>query len=878
MLLDIINSININNIKFNEFEEIFEEGKIKIQIKDLFNAIIDKVFDTIFDEYDNAEQEKINAKKIFKNADWNMETFRYMVDTEKREKPFLFYSLDNKNDKDIINKACEIICLFQLSNGNEIIDLLEYLYNQYPDKWEEIWILELNNLASRKIKETKREVQTVESYLKDIFYCNEKKEKGKSYIEKENINKNRNLREYLILSEKNYNQFLEKINNWDRIQCIDWINDNKDLFNSNKKDFIPSVFAVFSVLNKNIGLYILKRIQLLSLLLLTSNYPNGGVFCEIGTGEGKSTIVEFLAAFLGLSGATVDIISSSPILAERDAKDKYKIEFFECLGLTVGYSSNQNDKFRYEKTILYGDVLTNEGDILRDVYEKENIRKGRKFHFIIIDEVDNLSLDNLSSKTQLVSSFPGKDYFYPFYHCILITFPKLEQEYANKENKVEIVKQKLLKAIFDLYNKEKEKPEAEREIFYPDYLKEEIETLIPCWIESAITIYYFMKENKDYIINEKGEINPVDYSNTGIVQRNMVWENGMHQMLQILNALSIHPESTGTNYLSNVSYFKKYFKNNKSNIFGVTGTIGEISSQKILMDIYKVDIYFIPRAIKKQLRIYGAIISDNKEQWLNEIKNDAIRETRNGRAVLIICKSIGITEEIFKLFKENNKEKSITSIVLYNKNEEEENNKNKKRKLDDQDSGKRERIVTSVEFELFSGTIIISTNLAGRGTDIKLNQNIVENGGLHVIITFLPENKRIEDQNYGRAARNGQPGTGRLILNKKEEGFEEDDIREVKKIRAQNEYDLITKSMKTEVPKYIFEDLLFDDFSTSLDDIVDINNSYEDLFKDNCNKSIKERSIRVKKIQKNYGAHLLEKFKILILAKMKIFKNLKKRR
>ena len=137
MLLDIINSININNIKFNEFEEIFEEGKIKIQIKDLFNAKIDKFFDTIFDEYDNDEQEKINAKKIFKNADWNMEkTFRYMVDTEKREKPFLFYSLDNKNDKDIINKACEIICLFNLSNGNEIIDSLEYLYNQYPDKWE----------------------------------------------------------------------------------------------------------------------------------------------------------------------------------------------------------------------------------------------------------------------------------------------------------------------------------------------------------------------------------------------------------------------------------------------------------------------------------------------------------------------------------------------------------------------------------------------------------------------------------------------------------------------------------------------------------------------------------------------------------------------
>ena len=858
MLVDIIESINHHKIKFNEFEEIYEEKKAKIKLKDLFNTIIDKVFENIFGQFDNAEQEILNAKKIFKKADWNMETFRYMVDTDKRgKKPFLFYSLENKNDVDIINKACEIICLFELSNGNKIIDILEDIYNNNPGNWEEKWILELNKLTSLKIKEeTKREDQPIENYLKEIFFCNEKKENGKNFIKKENINKNKKLKEYLVSSEQKYSQFLENIKYWNTIDCIDWINDNRHLFYSEDKDFISEVFAVFSTLNKCLGEYKLRRIQLLSLVLLTSNYPYGGVFCEIGTGEGKSTIVEFLAAFLALTGNTVDIISSSPILAKRDAEDPKKIEFFNCLGLSVSYSSDENDQYRYKKRILYGDVLTNEGDILRDVYEKTDIRKGRGFHYIIIDEVDNLSLDNLSSKAQLVSFFPGKEYLYPFYFCILIKLRQLDIdiENADKLNKIEIVKSQLLNAITKLYKDEIKKPENDREIFFPEYLKEEINKLIPLWIESAITIYYYMKENKDYIINENGEINPVDYSNTGMVQRNMVWENGMHQMLQILNVLRIHPESTGTNYLSNVSYFKKYFKNGKSNIFGVTGTIGEISSQKILIDIYKVNIYFIPRAIKKQLRIYGAIIVDNRENWFSEIMKDAIRETRNGRAVLIICKSIGISEELFKLLKENKTEKSIKNILLYNKNEDKEEIYKilLKRIKDKEDSGKRERIVTTIESELSSGTIIISTNLAGRGTDVKLNQDIVNNGGLHVIVSFLPENKRIEDQNFGRAARKGQPGTGRLILNKSEEGFTEDDIREVKKVRAQNEYDMITKSMKTEVPKHIFEDELFDKFCEFLDEI-------DDIKKSKSKSEEKERSICIKEnTEELWGAFIKE--------------------
>ncbi|CAF1431542.1 unnamed protein product, partial [Didymodactylos carnosus] len=308
------------------------------------------------------------------------------------------------------------------------------------------------------------------------------------------------------------------------------------------------------------------------------------------------------------------------------------------------------------------------------------------------------------------------------------------------------------------------------------------------WIDSAIHAKYRCKNEQHYIVKD-GKIAPVDANNTGIVQQNMHWSNGLYQFLQIKHGAKITAESLTTNFISNVTYFRRY----GHNIYGLTGTLGSVKARELLNKTYNVDSVIIPPFRQKQYEELMPIITKNEEDWYTNIVESSINKLINGRGVLIITKYIKEVDEIKnRLIKA---EYDITKIKTY------------RTEIDSK----------IIEEELKPGEIIIATNIAGRGTDIRA-EKIEKNGGLHVCVTFLPPNERVEQQNVGRTSRTGNKGTGQFILLE----TIENDFEILKQIRDKQEEDGIHKA-ETEIEKVTIKDTIFAEFCKLLTEINQTN-------------------------------------------------------
>ncbi|CAF4860911.1 unnamed protein product, partial [Rotaria sp. Silwood2] len=245
---------------------------------------------------------------------------------------------------------------------------------------------------------------------------------------------------------------------------------------------------------------------------------------------------------------------------------------------------------------------------------------------------------------------------------------------------------------------------------------------IPKWIDNAINAFHY-QENAHYIVQDD-LIKPVDYYSTGIIQNFSNWTNGLHQFLQIKHNLKMTSEAFTTNFLSNIGYFKKY----NQNLFGLTGTLGSDASKKVLAEVYDVDLVIIPSSYEKQYISLPDILTNNYRQWLEAICRCAINESNKDRGTLIICETIELSKQIAKELRKYHRSSIIKLYIMNNMDQEK-----------------------SIE-RIKRGEIIIATNLAGRGTDIKTDE-IEKYGGLHIIITFMPRNRRVEEQAFGRTAR-----------------------------------------------------------------------------------------------------------------------------
>jgi hypothetical protein len=633
------------------------------------------------------------------------------------------------------------------------------------------------------------------------------------------------------------------IKSWEKDDVISWAKEIKAKKLALDKQNLSECLAVIKranfLFNKNDP----RAIQMLSLLLMLQT-DDKGMLLQIATGEGKSTTTAMLAAYKALQGEKIDIITSSVVLAKRDAEDRK--DFFKIFDLTCVHNYlehqientlliNKTPKPCYSADIVYGNIANFQFDWIRHIFSHQNTKGNREFGVVIVDEVDSMLIDESANYAHIASPIAGIEYLEPLFSLIWHELNRFDAQVVGNKfiSGPYTLENGVIKVFDDAKIYQIDNMPSFRASYIVDHMKDVIlndsiripthlkdfaVTQLDTWVNAAVRAKYLM-EKRDYIITEEEgtkKINIVDYINTGQISKNTVWSNGVHQFLQIKHFLRITPETIVTSYISNLGYFKLY----GTKIYGMTGTLGSKDSQALLQSIYPLNLGFIPTFKEKKFTELPAIITANSQEWMVKILELAEDFTAKNRAVLFICESIKNAEKIQNFLI--NKNFPAGNIKLYTRNDNQESD--------------------AVKDVIKPKDIIIATNLAGRGTDIKTSKELEASGGLHVSVTFLPGNLRVEEQAFGRTARQGNNGTAQLIIDMEATQAimtcgNIKEINQLKQVRDSLESTRLEHAKLYDSQKIDLCDKLFKEFCTL----------YEELMKagENC---------KIKQVEANWGA------------------------
>ncbi|CAB1422912.1 unnamed protein product [Pleuronectes platessa] len=277
-------------------------------------------------------------------------------------------------------------------------------------------------------------------------------------------------------------------------------------------------------------------------------------------------------------------------------------------------------------------------------------------------------------------------------------------------------------------------------ISIPGFLKNLIESKLPVWVQNAF-LAKRLRQGREYVV-ENDCVCPVDYRSTGIVELNKKWGDGLQQFVEIKHQIKMSTISTVTNFISNLAFFEKY----DGKIYGTTGTLGSETDMLFLQDLYpNLSACKMPTFNRRKLFEVKGNLETSAVEWKSKICHVIMDQVcpnsfREGRAALLICETITKAKELYEMLKNV----IPGQIILYSRSDKDSSSKINK-KLD-------------------PGDVIVATNLAGRGTDIKVSKKVNKNGGLFVVLSFLSENTRVELQAFGRTARKGKPGSAQIIM------------------------------------------------------------------------------------------------------------------
>lgn len=508
----------------------------------------------------------------------------------------------------------------------------------------------------------------------------------------------------------------------------------KERLNGKKKetldDILPDAFAVTREASRRVLGQRHYDVQLIGGMAL-----HDGNVAEMMTGEGK-TLVATLPIYLNaLVGKGVHLVTVNDYLAQRDAG--WMGEIYDFLGLSTGVIINDASfiydkdfvneshddpriqklrpatrKEAYAADITYGTNNEFGFDYLRDnMVNDEELLRQRELYFAIVDEVDSILIDE--ARTPLIISAPAgenPDYYYQFAR---IAAKLTEKDYVLDEKRRSV-------SLTDEGVSKIEKMLGIKNLYTPEHLQSVYH------MDQALRAETIFKRDKDYVVTGDGEVIIVD-EHTGRLMQGRRYNEGLHQAIEAKEGVPVLEESMTLATISFQNYFRLYDK-----LSGMTGTA--YTEAEEFQQIYGLDVIQIPTNRKVQRKDHEDLIFRSERGKLKAMVEAIKEHHKAGRPVLVGSPSIAKNELIAAWL---DKEKLPYEILNAKNNE-------------------REAAIVAKAGE--KGAITLATNMAGRGTDIKLAEGVVELGGLVVIGSERHESRRIDNQLRGRAGRQGDPG------------------------------------------------------------------------------------------------------------------------
>lgn len=481
-------------------------------------------------------------------------------------------------------------------------------------------------------------------------------------------------------------------------------------------DLLPEVFATvreaarrvrgeFPYVEQMIGGYVLHQ----------------GNLAELATGEGKTLAATMPVYLNALEGKGVHVVTVNEYLAKRDAENMGKIYAF--LGMTTGVIYSEQNKAEkkqaYNCDITYGTNSEFGFDYLRDNMVTDiNNRVQRGLHYALVDEADSVLIDDARTPLIISGAANIKPGLYLQADRFVKSLNSSDYEIDVRSKTVHLTEAGISKAekafrITNLYD-----PSAGE--------------LVHC-IFNALKANYTMVKDVDYLIDPKSEEILIVDPNTGRAMHGRQWSNGVHQAVEAKEGCPIQQETRTMATITYQNFFRLYDK-----LAGMTGTARTEAEE--FLDIYNMRVVTVPTH-RPVIRVdYSDVIYGTKKSKYEGLLNEVEERHKNGQPILVGTISIETSEILSKLMDKRH----LPHNTLNAKNNEAE--------------------ADIIALAGQKGAITIATNMAGRGTDIKLGDGVAELGGLCVLGSERHDSRRIDNQLRGRSGRQGDPGMSRFYV------------------------------------------------------------------------------------------------------------------